>query len=250
MEILVIGLESEFEELKAKFGEKNALIHADHHSALKTDIQFDCIFDFLVGESPDNFDFYNNLSDLDIFVNIPKISLQELLYFMEDRFENRVYGFNGLPTFINREILEVSILKEEDKLTLVEICQNLVVDGFSILATGGTTAALQAAGVPATRINKVMEGRPHAVNAMLSGDIQLVFNTAKGAGAIKDSFSLRQTALTNKVPYYTTVAGSRAAAEAIRALRAGQLGVRTLQDYLADISWQTLTSHLLIMPWL
>ena len=66
-----------------------------------------------------------------------------------------------------------------------------------------------------------MEGRPHAVDAMLSGDIQLVFNTAKGAGAIKDSFSLRHTALTNKVPYYTTVAGSRAAAEAIRALRAG-----------------------------
>ena len=56
------------------------------------------------------------------------------------------------------------------------------------LATGGTTAALHAAGVPATRINKVMEGRPHAVDAMLSGDIQLVFNTAKGAGAIKDPF--------------------------------------------------------------
>jgi carbamoyl-phosphate synthase large subunit len=80
-----------------------------------------------------------------------------------------------------------------------------------------------------------MQGRPHAVDAMLSGDIQLVFNTAKGAGAIKDSFSLRHTALTNKVPYYTTVSGSRAAAEAIHALRAGQLGVRTLQDYLADI---------------
>ena len=89
--------------------------------------------------------------------------------------------------------------------------------------------------MPATLINKVMQGRPHAVDAMLSGDIQLVFNTAKGAGAIKDSFSLRHTALTNKVPYYTTVSGSRAAAEAIRALRAGQLGVRTLQDYLADI---------------
>ncbi len=127
-------------------------------------------------------------------------------------------------------------IKDEDKPAFIEICRNLVEDGFSILATGGTTAALQAAGVPATRINKVMEGRPHAVDAMLSGDIQLVFNTAKGAGAIKDSFSLRHTALTNKVPYYTTVAGSRAAAEAIRALRAGQLGVRTLQDYLADIS--------------
>ena len=127
-------------------------------------------------------------------------------------------------------------IKDEDKPAFIEICRSLVEDGFSILATGGTTAALQAAGVPATRINKVMEGRPHAVDAMLSGDIQLVFNTAKGAGAIKDSFSLRHTALTNKVPYYTTVAGSRAAAEAIRALRAGQLGVRTLQDYLADIS--------------
>ena len=81
-----------------------------------------------------------------------------------------------------------------------------------------------------------MEGRPHAVDAMLSGDIQLVFNTAKGASAIKDSFSLRHTALTNKVPYYTTLAGSRAAVEAIRALKTGQLGVRKLQDYLADIS--------------
>ena len=126
-------------------------------------------------------------------------------------------------------------VKDEDKPAFIEICQSLVEDGFKILATGGTTAALQAAGVPATAINKVMQGRPHAVDAMLSGDIQLVFNTAKGAGAIKDSFSLRHTALTNKVPYYTTVSGSRAAAEAIRALRAGQLGVRTLQDYLADI---------------
>ena len=126
-------------------------------------------------------------------------------------------------------------VKDEDKPAFIEICQSLVEDGFKILATGGTTAALQAAGVPATCINKVMQGRPHAVDAMLSGDIQLVFNTAKGAGAIKDSFSLRHTALTNKVPYYTTVSGSRAAAEAIRALRAGQLGVRTLQDYLADI---------------
>jgi carbamoyl-phosphate synthase large subunit len=126
-------------------------------------------------------------------------------------------------------------VKDEDKQAFVEICQNLVEDGFKILATGGTTDALNAAGVPATRINKVMEGRPHAVDAMLSGEIQLVFNTAKGAGAIKDSFSLRHNALTNKIPYYTTVSGSRAAAEAIRALRQGQLGVRTLQDYLADI---------------
>ncbi len=127
-------------------------------------------------------------------------------------------------------------VKDEDKSEFIEICRGLVNNGFDILATGGTTDALQAAGVPARRINKVMEGRPHAVDAMLSGDIQLVFNTAKGAGAIKDSFSLRQTALTNKIPYYTTVSGARAAAEAIRALQQGRLDVRTLQDYLAVIA--------------
>ena len=126
-------------------------------------------------------------------------------------------------------------VKDEDKAAFIEICKNLVEDGFNVLATRGTTDALQAAGVPATKINKVMEGRPHSVDLMLSGEIHLVFNTAKGAGAIKDSFSLRHTALTNKIPYYTTVSGSRAAAEAIRALRHGKLGVRTLQDYLADI---------------
>ena len=76
----------------------------------------------------------------------------------------------------------------------------------------------------------------HAVDAMLSGDIQLVFNTAKGAGAIRDSFSLRHTALTNKIPYYTTVSGSRAAGQAIRAIQQGNVGVRTLQGFLSDVS--------------
>ena len=126
-------------------------------------------------------------------------------------------------------------VKDEDKPAFIEICRDLVADGFSIIATGGTTQALNDAGVPATRINKVMEGRPHAVDAMLSGDVQLIFNTAKGAGAIRDSFSLRHTALTNKIPYYTTVSGARAAAEAIRAMQQGNLGVRTLQDFLANV---------------
>ena len=90
--------------------------------------------------------------------------------------------------------------------------------------------------MPATRINKVMEGRPHAVDAMLSGDIQLVFNTAMGAASMRDSFSLRHTALRNKIPYYTTVSGSRAAAQAIKALQKGDLGVRTLQGFLSDIA--------------
>ena len=127
-------------------------------------------------------------------------------------------------------------VRDEDKSAIIEVCRDLQAIGFEILATGGTTDALTTAGVPATRINKVMEGRPHAVDAMLSGDIQLVFNTAMGAASMRDSFSLRHTALTNKIPYYTTVSGSRAAAQAIKALQQGDLGVRTLQDFLSDIA--------------
>ena len=127
-------------------------------------------------------------------------------------------------------------VRDEDKAAFVDICRSLVDLGFTVLATSGTTKALNDAGVPATRINKVMEGRPHVVDEMLSGGIQLVFNTTKGSGAITDSFSLRHTALTNKIPYYTTVSGSRAATQAIAALQKNMLGVRTLQDFISDIA--------------
>ena len=127
-------------------------------------------------------------------------------------------------------------VRDEDKPAFIDICRDLHEMGFEILATGGTMTVLSGAGVPATRINKVMEGRPHAVDAMLSGDIQLVINTAMGAASMRDSFSLRHTALKNKIPYYTTVSGSRAAAQAIRALQKGDLGVRTLQGFLSDIA--------------
>ena len=127
-------------------------------------------------------------------------------------------------------------VRDEDKPAFIDICSDLHEMGFEILATGGTMTVLTGAGVPANRINKVMEGRPHAVDAMLSGDIQLVINTAMGAASMRDSFSLRHTALKNKIPYYTTVSGSRAAAQAIRALQKGDLGVRTLQGFLSEIA--------------
>jgi len=81
-------------------------------------------------------------------------------------------------------------------------------------------------------VNKVQEGRPHIVDEMRSGRVQLVFNTTEGAQAIADSFSLRRTALTHGIPYYTTVAGVRAAVQAIGALRQGCLEVAPLQSYL------------------
>jgi carbamoyl-phosphate synthase large subunit len=123
-------------------------------------------------------------------------------------------------------------VRDHDKRSLVEPCRQLFEMGFGLIATDGTAQALVAHGLPVTRINKVSEGRPHIVDLMLSGGVQLVFNTTEGAQAIADSFSLRRTALTNSIPYYTTVAEARAAVQAIKALRAGNLEVAPLQSYL------------------
>jgi carbamoyl-phosphate synthase large subunit len=90
---------------------------------------------------------------------------------------------------------------------------------------------LRQAGVAVEIVNKVLEGRPHIVDRMLSGEVQLLFNTTEGAQAIADSFSLRRTALTHNIPYYTTVAGARAAVQAIAALKTGSLEVASLQSY-------------------
>ena len=127
-------------------------------------------------------------------------------------------------------------IKDEDKPAFVDICTSLANIGFEILATEGTTKYLRDNGIYAKRVNKVFEGRPHAVDAMLSSEIDLVFNTAKGAASIRDSLSLRQTALTNNIPYYTTVSGSRAAVTAINALQKTKLSVRSIQDYLKNIN--------------
>ena len=96
----------------------------------------------------------------------------------------------------------------------------------------GTANYLKDRGVTDISIlNKVLEGRPHCVDAMLNGQVHLVVNTTDGSQAVKDSFSIRRTALTNTIPHYTTVAGARAAVEAIEALRCGTLDVAPLQSY-------------------
>ncbi len=122
-------------------------------------------------------------------------------------------------------------VKDRDKSAMVEPGRRLLAMGFGLLATSGTAAYLAARGLPVERINKVLEGRPHVVDAMKNGAVQLVFNTTEGAQAMADSFSLRQTALADSIPYYTTVAGARAAVEAIMALASGDLEVAPLQSY-------------------
>ncbi len=122
-------------------------------------------------------------------------------------------------------------VKDGDKPAMIELGRRLVAMGFELMATKGTAAALNAAGLKARHINKVMEGRPHIVDAMKSDEVQLVFNTVEGAASVSDSFTLRREALQKHIPYYTTVAGARASVEAITALRSGDLDVAPLQAY-------------------
>jgi carbamoyl-phosphate synthase large subunit len=122
-------------------------------------------------------------------------------------------------------------VRDSDKPRILPTVRMLAEIGFQVVATGGTQRYLEENGVRATRINKVLEGRPHVVDAIKNGDVQLVFNTTEGAGALSDSRSLRRAALLHKVPYYTTLAGAIAAAEGIKAYLGGDLEVRALQEY-------------------
>ena len=122
-------------------------------------------------------------------------------------------------------------VKEEDKNLFVEPARQLSQLGFKIMATRGTARHLTSQGLEVDPINKVAEGQPHIVDSMINGDVQLVLNTTEGEQAIKDSFSLRRTALLHKVPYYTTLAGARAAVMGIAAMKEGTLDVAPLQSY-------------------
>jgi carbamoyl-phosphate synthase large subunit len=122
-------------------------------------------------------------------------------------------------------------VKDSDKPLIYEGVRRLLDAGFSAVATGGTQAYLAAKGLDVTRINKVAEGRPHIVDAIIDGSVDLIFNTTEGWQSLLDSQSIRATALAGKVPYYTTAAGSLAAVRAMMEVDPGALEVRSLQDY-------------------
>jgi len=123
-------------------------------------------------------------------------------------------------------------VRDVDKKHVVSTAEKLYKSGFGILATGGTAAFLEEKGIPVRRINKVVEGRPHVVDAIKNGEISLVVNTTQGAQAVADSFSIRRESLMHGIAYYTTVAGARAAVDGILTLKEQDLSVRTLQEYL------------------
>ncbi len=122
-------------------------------------------------------------------------------------------------------------VKESDKTRVLPSIKKLVELGFRITATGGTHTYLESKGVASAKINKVLEGRPHVVDAIKNGEIQLVLNTTETRSSESNSKSIRQTAVMQKVPYYTTLPGIISATKAIAAQRNGTISVRPLQDY-------------------
>jgi carbamoyl-phosphate synthase large subunit len=122
-------------------------------------------------------------------------------------------------------------VKDTDKDHIVPAAAKMVELGFQLIATGGTAAHLEAQGLPVSHVNKVAQGRPHIIDRIVDGDVQLVFNTTEGWQSLKDSQAIREAALKSKVPYFTTAAASLATARAIEALRGHKLEVRSLQSY-------------------
>lgn len=123
-------------------------------------------------------------------------------------------------------------VKDPDKPLILPIARELTELGFDIVATGGTCAYLLQEGIKVKRINKVLEGQPHIVDALINGDIAFMINTTHGPQALADSFSIRRTALMQKIPYFTILSAAKAGIEAIRVLKEEQLGIKSLQDYL------------------
>ncbi len=126
-------------------------------------------------------------------------------------------------------------VKNSDKELVVAAVEEMIALGFSVIATGGTCDHLQGRGLRVERVNKVAQGRPHIVDRIVDGHVQIIFNTTEGWQSLKDSQSIRATALNRKVPYFTTVAASLAVARSIRASRGRSLEVRSLQSYYSGL---------------
>ncbi|MDP9057029.1 MAG: carbamoyl-phosphate synthase large subunit [Pseudomonadota bacterium] len=137
----------------------------------------------------------------------------------------------GAGTILPQSGVVFVSVKDSDKKVILPAVRQLVDLGFTIIATGGTQKYLADAGVVVAQVNKVAEGRPHIVDRIVDGEVAFIINTTEGWQSLKDSQSIRASALNSKVPYFTTAAASVAATAAIAALRRAKLEVRSLQDY-------------------
>ena len=122
-------------------------------------------------------------------------------------------------------------VRDQDKAPAVEVATTFAEMGFKIVATSGTAEIMREAGLEVGVVNKVSEGRPHAIDLIKNGEIDLVINTALGQRTVIDSESIRRAALLYKIPYSTTLAAAMATTEACKALKNNQATVKSLQEY-------------------
>ncbi|MFZ1805792.1 MAG: 3-hydroxyacyl-CoA dehydrogenase family protein [Cyclobacteriaceae bacterium] len=126
MNILVIGDAKHMDECKAKFGEKHTYqLEHGHQQAESSFSKNDLVFDFIIDESPEQMEIYHDHPGVIAFLNTTKISLLELVTAFAGSIQCTLYGFNGLPTFLNRDILEVALLNDKKPKILEEVCNNL-----------------------------------------------------------------------------------------------------------------------------
>jgi carbamoyl-phosphate synthase large subunit len=122
-------------------------------------------------------------------------------------------------------------VRDEDKESVFEAVKRLHKKGFEIVATKGTADYLKERGVPVTFVHKVGQGRPDIVDSLKSSEINMVINTTIGKESIAASYSIRRTSLLKNIPYFTTVAGAKAAVEGIKAELEEGLSVKPIQEY-------------------
>lgn len=126
MNILVIGEQVNLDEVKSKFGEDHHyMFEKDHREAERFVLSNDLVFDFIIDEEPFQVEIYGNKDGSKVFVNTSKVSLAELSNLANHHIKAQLFGFNGLPTFLNRNVMEVSVLKKEDEIQLSELCKKL-----------------------------------------------------------------------------------------------------------------------------
>ena len=121
-------------------------------------------------------------------------------------------------------------IDNDNKHKIKNIAKKLIDLKFELVATKGTADYLIQEDLKVSIINKVRDGSPHIVDSLLKNEINLVINTTKTQGSIRDSYSIRRTSLMNNIPYYTTIAGAKVAVDSIENLKNNQLGVRSLQS--------------------
>jgi carbamoyl-phosphate synthase large subunit len=174
---------------------------------------------------------FNKFTDVDILLGPEMKSTGEVMGI--DKSFGRAFAKSQLATGIKLPLTGNAFIsvKDSDKPKTVKIAQGLQELGYRILATSGTAEYFNENGVTVESINKVKQGSPHCVEAIESGEINLVINTVFGEQAIKDSFSLRRGSLNQNLPYCTTISGASALLGALKALKEENLTITTIQEY-------------------